>query len=403
MLDDLRVIELSAFVAAPLGGMTLAQLGADVIRIDPLKGGLDYRRWPVTEENTSLFWCGLNKEKKSVTIDIASPRGKELVKALILTPANSDIDNILLTNFPPSPLLDYDALSQERPGIIKLSITGDRHGRSAVDYTVNPTLGLPLLTGPEESEAACNQILPAWDLITGHMAVIGILAAERQRSRTGKGQHIQLALEDAALAMMGHLGFIAEAQLGQDRERYGNYLYGAFGRDFLSADAKRIMIVGLTAKQWSGLVRATQLQADFDKLAEDAGHTLDDEANRFKSRKEIALLIEKWCRTHTLVQIQERFDANGVCWSVYQTIRERVQATGKNSIEDNPLFSYVLQRGVGEYLTPGLPLVFSGMPDSATRPAPALGEHTEEVLSDTLGLTIAQIGKLIDDRIVGRA
>jgi len=72
ILCGLRIVEASAFVAAPLGGMTLAQLGADVIRIDPLAGGLDHRRWPVTDENVSLFWCGLNKAKRSVAIDLAS-------------------------------------------------------------------------------------------------------------------------------------------------------------------------------------------------------------------------------------------------------------------------------------------------------------------------------------------
>ena len=76
ILAGLRIVEASAFVAAPLGGMTLAQLGADVIRIDALGGGLDYRRWPVTDDNVSLFWCGLNKSKRSVAIDIASPQGR---------------------------------------------------------------------------------------------------------------------------------------------------------------------------------------------------------------------------------------------------------------------------------------------------------------------------------------
>ena len=73
LLQDLRIVEISAFVAAPLGGMTMAQMGADVIRIDALGGGLDYRRWPVTQEGTSLFWCGLNKGKRSVALDLASP------------------------------------------------------------------------------------------------------------------------------------------------------------------------------------------------------------------------------------------------------------------------------------------------------------------------------------------
>ena len=213
MLSGLRILEISAFVAAPLGGMTLAQLGADVIRIDALDGGLDYRRWPVTDDNVSLFWCGLNKGKRSVAIDINKGEGRELVSALIVAPGEGGGN--LLTNFPARGWLDYDALRATRNDLIQVTIKGDRHGGSAVDYTVNAKTGLPYVTGPEHAQDAVNHVLPAWDLITGHMAAIALLAADRHRLRRGGGQHIQLALEDMALAVMGHLGFIAEAQLGQ--------------------------------------------------------------------------------------------------------------------------------------------------------------------------------------------
>lgn len=255
ILGGLRVVEVSAFVAAPLGGMTLAQMGAEVIRIDPPGGGLDYRRWPVTEDNTSLFWTGLNKAKRSVVIDINRPEGRELAMALITAPG--DDAGLLLTNFPPRGWLSYESLSQKRADLIQLTVMGDRNGGSAVDYTVNPGLGLPLITGPTDGTDPVNHVLPAWDLVTGQMAAIGLLAAERDRCRTGKGQHVKLALEDVGLAMMGNLGFIAEAQRGQQRSRYGNYLFGAFGRDFVCADGERVMVVGLTPRQWKALVDAT--------------------------------------------------------------------------------------------------------------------------------------------------
>ena len=99
ILAGLRVVEVSAFVAAPSAGLALAQMGAEVIRIDDIRGGLDYRRWPVTEDNTSLFWQGLNKNKRSVAIDIRKPEGRELARSIIC--ANKENTNILLTNFPP--------------------------------------------------------------------------------------------------------------------------------------------------------------------------------------------------------------------------------------------------------------------------------------------------------------
>ncbi len=225
ILSGLRVVEAAAFVAAPLGGMTLAQLGADVIRIDTLGGGLDYRRWPVTEDNVSLFWCGLNKSKRSVALDLGRPEGRELAMALICAPG--DDGGMFVTNFPPRGWLDYATLCAQRPDLIQLTIQGDRHGGSAVDYTVNSRVGFPFLTGAEDSAEVVNHVLPAWDLCTGLMAAVGLLAAERHRGRKGVGQHVKLALEDVALAVMGHLGFIAEAQLGQVRQRHGNELFGA--------------------------------------------------------------------------------------------------------------------------------------------------------------------------------
>ena len=143
ILSGLRVVEAAAFVAAPLGGMTLAQMGADMIRIDTLGGGLDYRRWPVTEEGTSLFWCGINKSKRSVALDLSSPEGRELAMALVTAPG--DDAGLFLTNFPPRGWLDPDKLRARRADLIQLTLMGDRHGGSAVDYTVNARMGVPLL------------------------------------------------------------------------------------------------------------------------------------------------------------------------------------------------------------------------------------------------------------------
>jgi len=399
ILAGLRMVEASAFVAAPLGGMTLAQMGADVIRIDPLGGGLDYRRWPVTDDNVSLFWCGLNKGKRSVTIDLSGPEGRELASALIAAPG--DAGGILLTNFPPRGCFDYDALRAMRPDLIQLTISGDREGGSAVDYTVNPRVGMPSLTGDASAERVVNHVLPAWDLVTGHMAAVGVLAAERHRQMTGEGQHIRLALEDMALAVMGHLGFIAEAQLGTKRARTGNDLYGAFGRDFVCADGVRVMVVALTGKQWKALCRATELQPAIAQLAANTGLDLDREGNRFIARAAIAGLIEPWISARAFAYVADTFKAHGVCWGKYQTVSQLVLDDPACSTA-NPLFSHVDQPGVGRVLAPGSPLNFSAFERLSASAAPLLGQHTEEVLASVLGLSGAALGRLVDKGVVGR-
>jgi 2-methylfumaryl-CoA isomerase len=400
ILQGLRIVEASAFVAAPLGGMTLAQLGADVIRIDPPGGGLDYQRWPVTASNKSLFWSGLNKGKRSVVIDLAKPEGRELAMALICAPGEDA--GLLLTNFPARGFLAFDSLRAQRADLIQLTITGDRHGGSAVDYTINPRMGLPYLTGEGAAGAAVNHLLPAWDLITGNMAATGLLAAERHRRISGQGQHIQLSLEDVALAVMGHLGFIAEAQLGSSRERAGNYLYGAFGRDFLTADGVRIMIVGLTPKQWQGLCIATGLQQAMQALGAQLALDLNAQGPRFEAREAIAALIAPWVAQRGLRAVAEAFDAHGVCWGKYQTVAQLVQSDVACSTA-NPMFSQLEQPEIGTYLAPGLPLVFSAFERQGPKPAPRLGEHTEQVLVELLGISTAQFGLWVSKGIVGLA
>ena len=171
ILDGLRVLEGSAYVAAPLGGMTLAQLGADVIRFDPIGGGLDRHRWPVTDDGTSMFWAGLNKGKRSIQVDLGSQEGRELVAAMVSQPGEEA--GMLLTNFPARGWLAYETLCEHREDLIMVSIDGNYDGTSAVDYTVNPATGFPWATGPRNLSVPFNHLLPAWDAITGNLAVAG--------------------------------------------------------------------------------------------------------------------------------------------------------------------------------------------------------------------------------------
>ena len=256
ILSGLRIVEGSAFVAVPLAGMTLAQMGADVIRFDRLEGGLDAHRWPVTPSGQSLFWAGMNKGKRSLAVDMARPEGREIVSALITAPGPDA--GLFLTNLRVRGWMDYPALQARREDLIMVSLTGTRRGEPAVDYTVNPALGFPMATGPEGSTDPVAHVLPAWDCIAGQMVVNTLLAAERHRLRTGAGQLAELSLKDVAAAMLGNLGIVGEVAVnGVDRAKSGNALYGAYGQDFVLACGRRIMVIGLTDRQWRGLVDVT--------------------------------------------------------------------------------------------------------------------------------------------------
>ena len=398
ILDGMRVIEGSAYVAAPLGGMTLAQLGAEVIRFDQIGGGLDRHRWPVTDDGQSLFWVGLNKGKRSIQIDLQSGEGRALVAALVGAPGPDA--GLFLTNFPAQGWLDYDRLARHRADLVMVNIIGNHDGSSAVDYTVNPASGFPWATGPRNLSVPFNHLLPAWDAITGTLAAAGMLAAERHRSRTGEGQLVRVALSDVAFAMVGNLGKIAEAQLlRRERPKDGNYLYGAFGRDFLTRDGRRIMIVALTLRQWRSLVAATGLGEAFQTLEHTLEVDLDKEGDRFRAREVIGAVLKPWTVARTMDEIGEVFDRHGVCWGPYQTFIELAEQDPRCSTA-NPMFEEVEQPGVGTYLMPGSPLQFDALERLPVRPAPRLGEHTDEVLAEILGMSDAEIGRLHDGGVV---
>ena len=398
ILEGMRVVEGSAFVAAPLGGMTLAQLGADVIRFDPIGGGLDRTRWPVTDDGESLFWAGLNKGKRSFCVDLRSPEGQEIVTALVGAPGPDA--GLFLTNFPARGWLDHGELSKARADLIMVNILGNHDGSSAVDYTINPATGFPWATGPRHVSVPFNHLLPAWDAITGTLAAAGLLAAERHRRKTGEGQLVQVALSDVAFAMVGNLGKIAEVQVARhERQKDGNYLYGAFGRDFTTREGRRIMIVALTLRQWKGLVEATGLHEAFETLERMMGVDLTKEGDRFEAREVIGALLKPWTISRTVPEIAEIFDAHGVSWGPYQSFMELVEEDARCSTA-NPMFDEVEQPGIGTYLMPGSPLDFGALERVPVRRAPLLGEHTDEILGDVLGLSDAEIGRLHDGGVV---
>ena len=398
-LSGMRVIEGSAFVAAPSGGMALAQLGAEVIRFDPIGGGLDYKRWPLTEDGFSLYWAGLNKGKKSIQVDLRSGEGQELLQALITAPGEDA--GYFLTNFPAKGWLSYDNLCQRREDLIMLNVLGNHDGTTALDYTVNAAMGYPAVTGPEGFDGVINHVLPAWDIVCGQTAAMGLLAAGRHRERTGEGQFIQLALSDVALSAVAALGHIAEAQmLESERERIGNDLYGALGRDYGTSDSNRVIAVAITRKQWKALCSACEMTDAMEQLAAEEGLDLEEnEGDRFKVRDRIHPHIEQWCQTRTLEEVRQVWDDLGVCWGPYQTFKELVNQDKRVS-ETNPMFSTINQPGIGSYLSPKSPLNFQSILQSEPLVAPLLGEHTEEILGGTLNLSENEIGKLYDNKII---
>lgn len=393
LLTGLSVIEASSFVASPTAGLYCAQMGAEVIRVDQIGGGPDYRRWPVTAGNDSLYWENLNRAKKSVALDLSRPEGRDLLQALVRATGQ------FITNFPVGGFLSHEILAAERPDLITVRIMGWADGAPALDYTVNNSVGYPMLTGT--GPAPVNHVLPAWDLLSGAYAAFALLAAIQRRTATGAGGEVRVPLSDVAIGTVANLGGVAEVLYsGANRPRLGNAVYGLFGRDFVTADGQRTMIVVVTARQWANLVAALDLGGAIAAVESARGVSFaTDDGLRFTHRDALYPLFERAISGRSHADLAVAFDAGGIVHSPYRTMLDAVQDPGL--VASNPIFGQADNPSGFAYPAAG---AFATLPQDARQPpcpAPRNGQHSEEILADRLSLPPGEIARLIDAGIVG--
>ncbi len=395
LLSGLSIIEASSFVASPTAGLYCAQMGAEVIRVDHKAGGLDYDRYMLTKEGRSLSWENLNRAKKSVALDLRSGEGRELLVELSAKTGN------LITNLPEKSFLSHGAIAARRPDLVSVRIMGWHDGRQAMDFTVNAASGYPLMCGPEDWDPATappvNQVLPAWDFVTGAYCAFALLAGLRHRDASGEGSEIRVPLGDVAIGTMANSGAMAEMLYrGADRERLGNAIWGAFGRDFRSRDGVRFMVAALTAKQWDGLVAAFDLADEIAELENELNvRFADGDRPRFEHRHRLFELFGTRSQTYDWHALSDRLTQHGTTFERYRTMHEA--ANDAELVTENPLFGPSPANPSGfEYPATrsfaNIPTLDAGLP----RAAPYLGQHTEEVLADRLGLASGAIGDLVD-------
>ena len=394
-LQGLQVVECASFVAGPTGGMTLAQLGADVIRVDPIGGGSDHLRWPVAASGVSYYWASLNKGKRSVAVDLRSEEGRELVAALITAPGPER--GILIDNVVGRGWMANETLSARRPDLVHVRVQGYPDGQPAVDYTVNAEVGIPQITGPEGMAAPVNHVLPAWDLVTGLSVSTAVLAALRDRDRTGRGAYVELALADVALAGVANLGMLTEAQVrGVDRLRQGNHVYGSFGVDFACSDGQRVMVVALTEKQWAALIGVTGTKEVFAALEAALEADLTQESDRYRLRETIAAVLRPWFEARTIDEASAELDTARVLWGRYRGMTDVLAAHRQGR---HPVLADIEVPDAGPAVTARSPLRWDGAYGEPGA-APVLGQDTEQVLADVLGLSPAELGRLRDRAVI---
>ncbi|WOC12345.1 CoA transferase [Gordonia sp. MP11Mi] len=397
-LDGVRIVEFSSFVAGPSAGMALAQLGADVIRVDPLGGNADYRRWPLSDRTgESLYWNSLNRGKRSVTVDVRSDAGREVL--LNLATAQGADAGIVVDNAVGRPWFSYDALRGRRDDVIAVRVQGRADGGPAVDYTVNGAAGVADLTGPAFTDAPVNHVLPAWDLLCGQQVVSALLAALRRRDRTGHGALVEIALADVAMAAVANMGWFSEAAERGDRVRHGNHLYGSFGVDFATADGDRVMIVALTPRQWKAIGEATGTTEVFAGLSVSLCADLFTDEGRYEHRRVIEAVLTPWFAKNSTSHVHEALHNAGVLWGPYRSAAG-VAADFAAHPASEPVLQSLVQPGIGEVISANSAVRFDSQ-YSGSVPAVPLGHDTDAVLAEVLGLDEVELARLHDDGVIG--
>ncbi|ANQ85115.1 hypothetical protein dqs_2078 [Azoarcus olearius] len=397
-LSHIRVLDLSRILAGPWAGQLLADLGADVIKVERPGAGDDTRGWgpPFLKdeqgENTPVaaYYLCANRNKRSITIDITRPEGQALVKQLA---AESDV---VLENFKLGGLaqygLDYAALKAINPRLIYCSITGfGQDGpyapRAGYDFLIQGLGGLMSLTGRPDDEEGGGPMkvgVALTDILTGLYATNAVLAALAWREKSGEGQFIDLALLDVQIACLANQA-MNYLTTGQNPKRLGNAHPNIVPyQDFPTADGYMILAIGN-----DGQFARFCTEAGAPELAADPRYATNKA--RVENRNTLIPALKRLTIERSTADWVAALEALAVPCGPINTLADvfadpQVQARGLKVTMPHPL--------AGEVPLVANPLRLSATPVEYRNPPPLLGQHTEQILSTTLGLSATQIEKL---------
>lgn len=393
-LAGIRVLDLSRILAGPWCGQVLADLGAQVIKIEHPQRGDDTRDWGIrVGGRNTCYFNSVNRNKRSVGVDLARPEGLAIVSALA---AKADV---LIQNFKTGGAdrlgLGYAALSAGNPGLIYCSIAGYGSGgpeaaRPGYDLVIQGEAGLMALNG-EPTQPPLKFGIAIVDLFTGHYAAQAVLAALVQRGRTGRGRHVELALFDSGVTIGAYYGLEALA-LGEDPPRYGNshpsiVPYGVFE----AADGPLVITVGNNAQ----FERFCQSVIERPELAQDERYRTN--LQRTVHREALIAIIEAELRARPRAELIARMNAHGIPCGEVLGLHEALRSA--RAREAGMVFEGVRPDGApGAVLAP--PYRLDGERAPVQRLPPDLGQDTAAVLADELGLSAGQFAALKESGVV---
>lgn len=385
-LEDLIVLDLSSFMAAPMAAMWLADFGAKVIKVEHPRGDM-MRDWGSKRDGVPLFWKMVGRNKKSITLDLHNASAQDVVRRL------ASKADVLIENFRPGTLaqwgLDYETLAEVNPKLIMLSVsafgqTGPYSHRRGFGTLAEAMSGYAYMTGEPDGPPT----LPSFGLadgITGLTGAFGILAAVHEQRLSGRGQHIDLALYEGIMTVMGHQ-FVEYDQLGIVAERLGSRLPFAAPRNAYKAGDG----------EW--LAMSSSSQSVFERACKAIGRPelIDDprfidNPARTKNNDELDQIFQDWIESKPRQEAMDVLNDAGAAAAPIYSIKDvfedpHFQARGNVArVEDSELGTIGMQNAVP---------AFSRTPGRLRHAGPQLGEHTDDILSDMIGLSEGEIAEL---------
>ena len=392
-LDGIRVLDLSRVLAGPFCSLILADLGAEVIKVEEIRGGDQTRTIPPFVNGESHYFLAINRNKSSVALDARTTEGRELLTKLAVQ------CDVVLENFRPGVMdrlgLGYDELKALKPDLIVCSISGfgaksSMKDKPSFDLVTQALSGVMSINGYADGTPT-KLGLPLGDIGGGLWAAIGVLAALNERNATGEGSHIDLSLLEG---LMGLLGYLAEIYLvtGDNPGRMGNSHHNIVPYGLMPVKDGHIVLALHVGGFWRNFCRAIGRE---DLITDVRFRTVKD---RHQNRVELERQIEGIMMTKTVAEWQQVLDAADVPHGPVNSIG---QAVNQPIVRERGFVKKVQHPTAGMVEVLGNPLRFEGRyEESRLEPPPLLGEHTRAVLGSLIGLNDADIERLIAANVI---
>ena len=397
-LSGIRVLELSNVLAGPTACLIMGDLGADIIKIEqPSSGDLSRGFGPFFRKGESVYFMCMNRNKRSLTLDLKIPKGKEVFYDLV---KRSDV---VLEAFRPGVTqrlkIDYETLKEINPKIIYCSLTGYGHegpyrDKPAFDMILQAVAGVMSVTG-EPGRPPVLSAIPIADISSAHLAIVGIVSALLRRERSGEGEIVEIAMMDVMLSMLSYMAQFYLSEGMTPKSIGSGHPTNIPVRAVKTKDGKYIEVYSPPQRFYENLALALSQNVEgLEELPSDPRFA--NPTKRFENKDALYAIMDKAFMTKTSDEWIQILDATDVPYGQVNTVD---QAFNTPQVLLRNMVVEIDHPHTGKFRTVGNPIKMSQMKEEF-KPSPLLGEHSEEILTQILGYSLADVDKLRQDEVI---